>query len=125
MCAAGQFNLSYDSLTSYEARRVLRDLPNTDPTFFAEISQPRSRAGHAVPILNECQTQQEDSEHTYVAVGDHGLSSAAEAEDVLVESVNACVMDVSGAFTGRPKRKCRGNVLYAGKNWLDSDKIDA
>jgi len=65
----------------------------------------------------------EDLENTYVAVGDHGLSSAAEAEDILIESVDNCVTDVSRAFTGRPKWKCHSNVLYAGKNWLDSDKI--
>jgi len=169
MCKAGKFNLSYDSLTSHEARQALRDLPNTKPTFFAEISQPRSRSEHAVPVLNEHQIQQEDSEilyggpdafddsdvplpevaahqdeivaqfgqanfdrtqavedleHTYVAFENHGLSSAAEAEDVLVESVDAHVTDVSGAFTGRPKRKCRANVLYASKNWLDSDEIN-
>jgi hypothetical protein len=65
MCKAGQFNLSYDSLTSHEARQALRNLPNTDPTFFAEISQPRSCSEHAAPFLDEHQIQQEDSEITY------------------------------------------------------------
>jgi len=65
MCKAGKFNLLYNSLTSHKAQQALRNLPNTEATFFAEISQPRSRSEHAVPILDEHQIQQEDSEILY------------------------------------------------------------
>jgi len=168
MCKAGPFDLSYESLTSREARQALRDLPNTDPTFFAEISQPCSRSRHAVPILNDDQTAQEDSEvqyggadalddsdvpvpevdahqvelvskfqthstqedeedlvHIYVIHDEGGLSSVAEAEDTLIESIDSHVTDVSSAFTGRATRIHRSNVLYSGKEWMDSDGIVA
>ena len=39
MCRTGNFNLSYDSLTGYEARQKLHDLKTTDPDFLAELTQ--------------------------------------------------------------------------------------
>jgi hypothetical protein len=39
MCRTGGFNLSYESLTSYEARQKLRDLKMTDPDFWNELTQ--------------------------------------------------------------------------------------
>jgi hypothetical protein len=63
MCRAGQFNLSYESLTSHGARQMLRDLPTTDPAFFAELSQPRSRTPVA-PTLTAQQMTAEDADAT-------------------------------------------------------------
>jgi hypothetical protein len=54
---------------------------------------------------------------------DATLSSTAEAEDTHIEIVEDKVTDVSGAFTGRAKRIRRSNVLYSGKEWLNSDDI--
>ena len=51
------------------------------------------------------------------------MSSAAEAEDTHIEIVEDKVTDVSGAFTGRAKRIRRSNVLYSGKEWLNSDDV--
>jgi hypothetical protein len=39
MCRTGNFNLSYDSLTSYEARQKLHDLETSDPEFWAQLTQ--------------------------------------------------------------------------------------
>jgi hypothetical protein len=39
MCRTGKFNMSYESLTSYEARQKLRDLKETDPKFWDQLTQ--------------------------------------------------------------------------------------
>ena len=65
----------------------------------------------------------EDLVHIYVAGEDGGLSSAAEAEDTHIEIVEDKVTDVSGAFTGCAKWIRRSNVLYSGKEWLNSDDV--
>jgi hypothetical protein len=61
MCQAGQFNLSFESLTSHEACQMLRDLPTTNPALFAELSQPRSRTAVA-PTLTAQQVTAEDAD---------------------------------------------------------------
>ena len=38
MCRVGEFNLSHTSLTSVAALTALRELPNTNPTLYHEIS---------------------------------------------------------------------------------------
>ena len=40
-----------------------------------------------------------------------------------VESVDNVLLDDSGAFAGRAKRICCGNVLYSGREWVNSDDI--
>ena len=60
MCRGGEFDLSFESLTSHEARRALRELPITDPALFAEISQPRSCVG-VVPSLTPDEALLEDN----------------------------------------------------------------
>jgi len=158
MCKAGGFDLSYESLTSHEARQTLRNLPQTDPVFFAEISQPRSR-----PILTEIEALQEDSDeqyggsaptddsdvplgevaahsdevvagplvpeggdvdHIYVLGEEGGLSSAAEAEDTLLEAIGDVTVDVTTAYSGRPRRTRRANVLYSDALFTDADQLD-
>jgi hypothetical protein len=60
MCKGGELDLSVESLTSHAARQVLRELPTTDPEFFAEISQPRSHVG-VTPTLTPEQEASEDA----------------------------------------------------------------
>lgn len=59
MCAAGKFNLSYESLTSHEACRALHELPQTDPEFFAKLTQPCAWTN--IPILSEDQIAFKDT----------------------------------------------------------------
>ena len=42
MCCAGQFNLSYKSLTSFNARKRLQNLKTMNPKFWAELTAIRS-----------------------------------------------------------------------------------
>ena len=84
MCRAGAFNLSYTSLTSREASKALRELVTEDPTFWAEITQPRSRGGtpqHIPPALTFQQEQSEDLEE--VALDIHGDDSKVPMTDVV------------------------------------------
>jgi hypothetical protein len=76
-------------------------------------------------LTHSTQEHEEDLVHTYVTDDEGGLSSVAEAEDTLIESIDSHVTDVSSAFTGRATRIRRSNVLYSGKEWMDSDRIVA
>ncbi|KAF8196183.1 hypothetical protein BJ912DRAFT_1056612 [Pholiota molesta] len=126
MCRVGinDADLSYESLTSSEARQTLRELPITDPTFFAELT--RERTMPALPTLTHDEAQEEDVEHSELdipgddsavplkavedavygvlptddteqefIIGPYGLLSAAEAEETLVESVNDVIVDTT------------------------------
>jgi hypothetical protein len=37
MCCTGEFNLSYQSLTSFTARKKLHNLKSTNPEFWQEL----------------------------------------------------------------------------------------
>ena len=119
----GEFNLSYESLTSSETRQLLRDLPLTDLEFFAELSKPRS----CVPALalSAEDILHEDAEVSNVNVpgddlavpleavldpmhrdlpresdrmfeeGPDGVVSHAEAKEVLIEEVDGIVVDAT------------------------------
>jgi hypothetical protein len=132
MCRAGEFNLSYESLTSTAARKILRDLPETDPEFFAELTRPRSRV--AAPALSEEDILHEDSEASDIDVvgddssvpleavldamhgvlsqetdamfveGPDGVISHAEAEETLVEEVDGIVVDATSSATNAEGR---------------------
>ena len=56
MCKSSEFNLSYDSLTSFEAGQTLRDLPVSDPEFYAE------RSRRPAPTLSAEEAKLEDVE---------------------------------------------------------------
>jgi hypothetical protein len=58
MCRTGNFNLSYDSLTSYEARQKLRELKTTDPDFWNELTQ--KTATEAADTTNDDVPEDED-----------------------------------------------------------------
>jgi hypothetical protein len=45
MCCVGEFNLSQTSLTSADALTALRELPNTNPTFYHEITGGKGNEG--------------------------------------------------------------------------------
>ena len=53
------FDLSYESLTSHEARKVLRDLPATQPAFFAKLTNLCRRQ---IPVLNDDEVIEEDND---------------------------------------------------------------
>ena len=84
MCRAGEFNLSYTSLTSREASKALRELVMVDPAFWAEITQPRSQGGvphHHPPALTSQQEELEDLEES--AVNIHGDDSKVPMANVI------------------------------------------
>ena len=60
MCKGGEFDLSFESLTSHAARKVLQELPTTDSDFFAEITQARSHVNFS-PSLSPEQEALEDA----------------------------------------------------------------
>lgn len=149
MCRVGidDTNLSYESLTGPAARQMLRDLPFTDPDFFAELTRVRNLP----PSLTDEEAQLEDIELSELdipgddsavpleavedlvhgvlpmddieqefVVGEYGLVSAAEAEETLVESVDNKVIDTTsiiGQGLGRGRRKKFRNVLYSASNF--------
>ncbi|KAI1782136.1 hypothetical protein LXA43DRAFT_862600, partial [Ganoderma leucocontextum] len=44
LCSAGAFNMSFESLTSLEARQALNELKTSDPAFYAEITSGHDTA---------------------------------------------------------------------------------
>ena len=59
MCRTGSFNLSYESLTSYEARQKLRDLKSSDPEFWAELAR-KTTPDHNTEITAAADDDNED-----------------------------------------------------------------
>lgn len=149
MCKTGDLNLSYESLTSATARQLLRDLPTTDPLFFAELSTPRTRI-ELTPEEEQSEDQDtseedlpnddssvpleaivdavhgilpHDGPETMFVVGTDGVVSRAEAEETLIEEVNGVVVDATstvGQEEGRGKRKKFRNRFYEPQNWIES-----
>src|SRR4051794_41059165 len=64
MCRVRGFNLSYQSLTSFEAREKLRNLKSTDPEFYAELV-----AGTNCDEVKQGDTVQEDDPEV-LGIGD-------------------------------------------------------
>ncbi|KAG8938021.1 hypothetical protein FRC00_001924 [Tulasnella sp. 408] len=60
LCATGDFNLSYESLTSRVARQAILDMRSTDPSFFAEITSG------TIEEPGEAATYSEDEERSEV-----------------------------------------------------------
>ncbi len=59
LCRVGNFNLSYKSLTSKEAKAKLLDVEENDPAFWAELTQ-RDKTSIATPGVIEGQPVPED-----------------------------------------------------------------
>ena len=123
MCRAGEFNLSYESLTSRAARQTLRDLHETETEFLAELRRPRSHV--LAPVLSHDKALLEDSEELELDIpgddssvplevveddihgnfstepdqvfvmGQDGLIPATEAEETLIEEVEGQVLDTT------------------------------
>jgi len=127
MCKGGELDLSFESLTSHMAHQVLRELPTTNPEFFAEISQSHSHV-NVTPTLTPEQEALEslsDPAQVYVPNDTGGLTTMAAAEDALVELVNDVVVDVTPQDDPRPtRRNRRRNVLYNKDWWADSRNSD-
>lgn len=79
MCKAGDLNLSYESLTSFEAGQALRDLPVSDPAFYAELIGQRSR--QPAPSLSADEAESEDLEENNLDV--FGDDSGVPLKEVL------------------------------------------
>jgi hypothetical protein len=78
MCCVRQWNLSYGSLTSYEAREKLRALKTEEPSFWSELTASMT---HDLPGLNE-HSIEEDTEKD--DDGDnHGDDSSLEMSTLL------------------------------------------
>jgi hypothetical protein len=124
-------------LTSRDARQVLRDLPETQPTFFAELTQPhRCRQ---TPTLNNDEAEEEDNtfedidedsevplaalldrihnpsqgSHGYKTDDDGRLVPVAEAEQAFVKETGEISVEQAEAEQGRGKRKKTANILYS------------
>jgi hypothetical protein len=130
--------LSYESLTSREARQVLRDLPETRPAFFAELTQPSRR--RQAPILKDVEVTEEDADpyedteedsevplavlidrihnpsqgsHGYKTDDDGRLVPIAEAEQAFVEEAGEISVEQTEAEQGRGKQKKTANTMYS------------
>jgi len=66
MCKAGDFNLLYESLTSFQAGQALRDLPVSDLEFFAELVRWQSQ--QQAPTLSAEEAESEDLEESSLDV---------------------------------------------------------
>jgi hypothetical protein len=150
MCKAGEFNLSYASLTSLEARRVLCELPESDPDFWAELTQPRTRL--SAPALTTEEALEEDADamdldnpgddsvvplevvaelmagdadisDEFVPGDEWGLVSTADAEETLREVIEGVEIDTTQATKngeGRGQRKKMKNRLYPDDLWVNA-----
>src|SRR6202022_45959 len=93
MCRTGDFNLSYDSLTSFEARQELRDLKITDPKFWDELTCK------AAPDLNVAGNEPifEDDETTEPIFED---DSDLPCEVIIAEVLGSKTRGVASTATG-------------------------
>ena len=151
MCRVRGFNLSYQSLTSFEARERLRSLKSTDPDFYAELS-----AGRNLGEIKHDEVVQEDDPEI-VGIGevdddsdlpckaviaivtgqpppmklltaaDGSLASAAQAESLELETTSSSGEISAPEELGVGKRKRTANVLYKSDNFWhhrDEDSSD-
>lgn len=58
LCCTGNFNLSYVSLTGYKARQKLRELKETNPKFWKELTQKKASE---LIVISENMAEDEDS----------------------------------------------------------------
>ncbi|KAI1782660.1 hypothetical protein LXA43DRAFT_873925, partial [Ganoderma leucocontextum] len=64
LCEAGPFNMSFESLTSLEARQALNELKTSDPAFYAEITSGQDRS--SIIAAGPDGVFSEDNEHELV-----------------------------------------------------------
>jgi hypothetical protein len=143
MCRTGCFNLSYESLTSYEARQKLRDVKSSDPEQWAQLTQ--TAASESDATAEESQFKAEDDENIAPFFEDDSdlacnkvISSVLEAcpEGVGMSAANGDFVSTRAAESidndevtnrqqqetelGRGKRKKQSNKLYS-SFWRHND----
>jgi hypothetical protein len=93
MCHTGNFNLSYDSLTSFEARQELRDFKTVDPKFWDQLTCK------ATPDLNVMgnETITENDETTEPIFED---DSDLPCEVIITEVLGSKTRGVASTATG-------------------------
>ena len=82
LCRVRGWDLSYESLTSYEMCKKLRSLKTTDPAFWAELCS----GNVASDVPNEGETVVEDEE--ILEDGDDGDDSAIGITEIVAEVLN-------------------------------------
>jgi hypothetical protein len=134
-CAVGEFNLSWESLTSVDARRALFALRTTDPALWAELSQPRQAHNSDAVASEEDDSAALDTASPFADDGDNDdyIDSAVDVE-VLIQQIIAPSKDIPTSVPatglseeldpgevvipqsvdlGRGKRLRKANKLYA------------
>jgi hypothetical protein len=137
-------NLSYEILTSFSAREILRQLKNTDPSFWKELNEGRQHAvadleagaledeltkiqeevavddDSAVPI---CQVSSElvlDNKAAGIGSRNGGIVPWGEAESLDFSGGDEVARKVEDELRhGKHKRKA--NMLYSHSFWLSRD----
>jgi hypothetical protein len=111
MCRTGNFNLSYDSLTSFEARQELRDLKTADPEFWDQLTCK------AAPDLNVTGNEMitEDDETTEPIFED---DSNLPCEVIIAEVLGSKTRGVASTTTGEM-------VSTAAAESLDENDMEA
>ncbi|KAG8917045.1 hypothetical protein FRC01_002695 [Tulasnella sp. 417] len=130
MCTTGDFNLSYESLTSRAARQAIVDMRSTDPLFFAEITSGR------VEEPGNTTTYQEDEERSEAEDEESGSEDSEddffklEDDDVWTEDADDIggEGDVDGdaimADPPRPVRECIKKGRQSVAEWLVGYQAD-
>jgi hypothetical protein len=110
MCRTGDFNMSYDSLTSYDARQKLRDLKTTDSEFWDELTR-KSAAGLIIADEDNVAEDEENTDPFF--------------EDDSDLPCDAIISTVLGTHPVGVTLNATGDVVSAAAaESLDNDKID-
>jgi hypothetical protein len=142
MCRTTEFNLSYESLTSFKARENLRNMKITNPEFWAELMAGKRQMVREDEVVDEDDVEMaarrfdDDSDLPCDAIIDivHGqevvgvrvqndrVVSTAAVEAVDYEAEKPEWADEIGTSTGpgsreRSKRKVKANTLYPKKDF--------
>jgi len=92
MCHAGQFNLLYESLTSFNAREMLQNLKTMNPEFWAELTAVRLEE----PVADS-QAVEEDDIDAQAAWFDNDSDLPCET---IIAHVHGCRVDGVEAWGG-------------------------
>jgi hypothetical protein len=151
LCCVKGLNLSYQCLTSFEAREKLRNLKTTDPEFHSELVKGKAKAGVAedekAPEDEEEDVENEDdsglpcevvirqtlnkklpSKVVHGADGQLMSSAVAESLDAADEDdsrTRALAQANEEEDLGVGKRKRRPNKLYYTNFWRHCDNDDS
>jgi hypothetical protein len=151
LCRTGHFNLSYASLTSYEARQKLCDLKSADPEFWQQLTQ--KKVMYSVVVGEDVAEDEVDGAAVFeddsdipceaiiantlrtslvgiklTATGNIVSAAAAESLEASEDSssvgimINNPVPSVDGSNLRHGKRKHMWNTLYNSKAfWRHND----